>query len=385
MTPIVVAAGGVDPLGCTDWTEPGADVIDLDTPLTLRCGLTVPGRVAMAPLTNTQSHDDGTLSDAEHRWLARRAEGGFHWVSTCAAYVDPEGKAWPGQLGVAEEAHLPGLTRLATSLKAHGSRAVVQLHHGGTKAELAPGLKLSTVDGDGVRGATLDDLDRIVAVYAKAAALAERAGFDGVELHGANGYLFTQFLAPKDNPRTDAYGGSIENRARLLRRAAQAVRATVKPGFAVGVRLSPVDLWDRRGLVLDDSLQVAQWMAEDGLDFVHLSLRDASGPAPHEADRGPVVSAFRAALPPDVALIAVGGVWTRDDLQRALAAGADLVALGRGAIGNPDWPRQARAADFAPVRPPFTREHLAAAAVSERFVSYISPFPGMVVGGTPPR
>ncbi|TVQ86947.1 MAG: NADH:flavin oxidoreductase, partial [Deltaproteobacteria bacterium] len=154
---------------------------DLDAPLPLPCGLTLPNRVVLAPMTNRQSNPDGTLATPELRWLRARAEGGFGLVMTCAAFVSGEGKAWRGQLGIASEAHAPGLRRLASALREAGSAPFVQLHHGGALATFAPALKLSTADGDGVRGARPDDLRRVVRDFVQAAQRAERAGFAGVE------------------------------------------------------------------------------------------------------------------------------------------------------------------------------------------------------------
>lgn len=358
--------------------------MSLDAPLTYRSGLTLRNRLAMAPLTNVQSHSDGTLHDDELRWLARRARAGWGLISTCAAFVCEEGHAWDGQLGVAGPQHLEGLTRLAGALRDGGATSIVQLHHGGAKADLAP-TKLSTVDGDNQRGATAADLVRVVDEFVAAARLAEQAGFDGVEVHGANGYLFTQFLAPADNPRTDAYGGGLAGRARLLREAVRAVRASVSEGFLVGVRLSPVDGWARRGLVLADGVQVAAWMGEDGVDFVHLSLSDASGPPPHEPGAPVVTTAVRAALDADVALHSCGGIETRSDARAAREAGADVVALGRMAIAHPDWPEESRAADFTPLARPWDPDHLRSVDVGEGLLGYIRKFPGFVEGGAPAR
>jgi 2,4-dienoyl-CoA reductase-like NADH-dependent reductase (Old Yellow Enzyme family) len=350
----------------------------------MRCGLEIAGRVAMAPLTNRQSHDDGTLGDDEYRWLVRRAADGFPWVSTCAAYVSDEGKAWQGQLGIARASHMAGMTRLAQGLSAAGAKAIVQLHHAGAKADQAP-VRLSTAEVEGSRAATHADLARVREDFVAAAHRAERAGFAGVEIHGANGYLFTQFLAPADNPRTDAYGGDLEGRARFLRETVRAVRAAVAPGFAVGVRLSPVDVWAPRGLVLEDGVQVAVWMADDGVDFVHCSLSDAGGPSPATPDGPPVATAMRGALPADVALLCAGGIWTRADGLRALRAGADFAVLGRASIAHPDWPRASIDPDFEPVRPTWTTAHLTAADVGPALLSYLGRMPGMVEGGLPPR
>ena len=359
----------------------------LDAPLTLRCGLVLPDRLALAPLTNLQSNLDGTLTDVERHWLLRRAEGGLRVISTCAAFVSEEGHAWPGQLGIARDAHLPGLTLLARDLVAAGAVGIVQLHHGGKEAKLAPGLKLSTVDDAeaGIHGATEEDLARVTADYVAAALRAEAAGFQGVEIHGANGYLFTQFLAPLDNPRTDRWGGDLEGRARLLRQTVQAVRAAVSPGFAVGVRLSPVDLYAARGLVLADSLQLGRWLAEDGVDFVHLSLRDAVGTAPLEPGSPVVSTAFREALPADVALFSVGGVWTRAEADAALEAGADVVVVGKAAMGNAQLRTDFDRPDYEAMRHPWTESHLREQGLGEAFIGYIRNFPGVVVGGAPPR
>lgn len=353
----------------------------LDRPLTLRSGVTLPHRVALAPLTNLQSHPDGTLSDAELRWLAARA-GHFGLLSTCAAYVSEQGHGWVGQLGVADDAHDAGLARLADALSA--SVAVVQLYHGGRMAQASPD-RIAPADGDGARAATEDDLHAVIADFARAARRAQDAGFAGVEVHGANGYVLTQFLAPADNPRDDGWGGDLPRRQRLLREVVRAVRAATRPDFAVGVRLSPVDTWARRGLVLADGVATAQAVAEDGADWVHLSLADASGAPPHEPGAPLVARAIRDALPAEVAVLAAGGIWTREDALRALDTGVDVVALGRSAIIHPDWPQVSAAPGFEPHRPPWTAEDVAAAAVSPPFAGYLQRFPGLMVGGTPPR
>jgi 2,4-dienoyl-CoA reductase-like NADH-dependent reductase (Old Yellow Enzyme family) len=352
--------------------DPGA------APLKLRRGRPLPNRFALAPMTNRQSNPDGTLGDDELRWLLARARGGFGLISTCAAYVSDEGKAWHGQLGIASEAHLAGLARLATAVRDAGSTGIVQLYHGGRVASLAPGARLSTADGEGVRAATEADLQRVISDFVAAARRAEQAGFDGVEIHGANGYLFTQFLAPDDNPRTDRWGGDLQGRARLLREVTRALRAAVSRDFLVGARISPVDTWSRRGLVLADAERLAPMLAEDGLDFLHLSLQDASGPPPHEPGAPAVATAIRRALPAHVALVVAGGVWTRDDAERALAAGADVVAIGKAAIVHADWPLASAAPAFSPTRPPWDPAMLPAQAVGPALAAYLQGFKGLL-------
>ena len=355
-----------------------------DTPRVLPCGLALADDVALAPLTNTQSASDGTLSDDEFEWLRRRAAGGFRWVSTCAAFVSEDGHAWDGQLGISRDDHLPGLTRLAAALREHGANAVVQLHHGGPLASLAPNGPVGTADGDGLRGLTPAGIAAATQDFVRAALRAEQAGFSGVEVHGANGYLFTHFLSPLENPRTDAYGGDVAGRARFLRETVQAIREAVAPSFAVGVRLSPTDGWAKRGLTVADTAQVGAWLAEDGADFIHLSLGDAAGLDPADPGRT-VAQGMRASLPAAVPIFAAGGIATRDDLRRARAAGVDVGVVGKAAIPHPDWPVVSRTDGWAPAPRPWSRDLLRAAAVGERFLDYISNFAGMVEGGAPPR
>ncbi len=352
----------------------------LSKPIMLRCGVSVPNRAVLAPMTNCQSQPDGLLGDDELNWLARRADGGFGIVETCAAYVALDGKAWPGQLGFDRDECLPGLTRLATRLASAGALPIAQLFHGGVRAtrELSGEQvwSASTWHEEGTafetpRAATTDDLARVIERFAAAAVRAERAGFAGIELHGAHGYLLSQFLSRTMNPRDDGWGGDLVGRARLIREVARAVRARVGRGFAVGVRLSLEDWGQARGLDLDETLQLVRWLADDGCDFLHLSLWNAAKPTAKRPDEHPITIA-RAALPHDVAVIACGGMWTRGDADAAIARGAELIALGRAAILNPDWPRDSADPAWQPKRPPITRAELAERAVSPTFVGYLT-------------
>ena len=341
---------------------------ELFEPVSFRGGAWAKNRVALAPMTNGQSHDDGSLGDAELRWLERRARGGFGVVSTCAAHVSEEGKAFPGQLGAWNDALGPGLARLAAALRAHEALALVQLHHGGVRA-LPSAERWSAVASEGTRAATEEDIARVIEDFAAAAARSERAGFGGVEIHGAHGYLLTQFLSAQ-NDRADAWGGSFENRARLTLDVTRAVRARVRSSFVVGVRLSPEDFGNAKGLDLDESLALAGALADEGVDYVHLSLWDASKNTKKRPDAH-AATLFRAALPPEVLVVVAGAIWTRADAEAELARGADLVALGRTAIVNPDWPALARDASWEPRRPPLTPEEFHERDVSEVFVKYL--------------
>ncbi|MCB9595082.1 MAG: NADH:flavin oxidoreductase [Sandaracinaceae bacterium] len=354
-------------------------------PLTLRNGVVAPNRVWLAPMTNLQSHEDGSLSDDELRWLERRADGGFGVIETCAAYVATDGKAWPGELGVHDDAMTPGLERLAASLSARGALGIAQLFHGGVRAseELtgAPLWSASAVAQPNVptpRAATEEDLHRVVAQFAAAAARCARAGLAGVELHGAHGYLFGQFLSSVQNVRDDAWGGPLERRAKLLLDAVHAVRAATSPGFVIGVRISPEDFGQSVGLDLDESLTVAGWLADAGVDFLHVSLWDVHRMTTKRPDEH-AIPLFRAAVPREVPLIVAGKVWTRADGEEALARGADAVALGRSAILNPEWPGRVAGEGEEPLRPPVTHDDLLGLSLNDTFATYMRAWRGFVV------
>jgi len=348
-------------------------------PLVFRTGLTARNRVVLAPMTNMQSHVDGSLGADELRWLSSRAEGGFGVVMTCAAHVAKDGQGWQGELGVFDDALMPGLTGLATALRDLGATSILQMFHGGLRASAAlTGVTpWSASEGDGNRAATSDDIPRVIGQFADAAARARRAGFDGVEIHGAHGYLFTQFLSAIQNRRTDEWGGSLDNRGRLVRETMRAVRARVGSSFTVGVRLSPEDSGNARGLDLDESVQTARWLADDGADFIHLSLWQSQANTAKRPDVH-AITLFRAALPSDVRILAAGSVWTRGEAEEVLRKGADAVALGRSAVINADWPLRAADPEWTPRRPPVTIDWLRAGGLSPAFAEYMRRWEGFV-------
>lgn len=356
----------------------------LAEPVTFASGVTAPNRCWLAPMTNLQSHADGTLSDAEHAWLLRRA--GFGVVETCAAYIAEDGQGWPGELGVAADRHDPGLARLARDLAAAGALGLVQIFHGGVRADAAvtgvqpwsastwhedtPGFNVP-------RTADESDIRRAIDQFQGAAVRSRRAGFAGVELHGAHGYLLSQFMSRTMNPRTDGWGGDLVGRARLIREATRAVRQATPAPFLVGVRLSPEDFGHARGLDLDEQLQVASWLADDGIDFLHVSLWDHTKNTNKRPDEHPI-PLFRAAVPPHVRLVAAGKVWTRAEAEHVIDLGADFVAVGRAAVANPDWPQDLRDPDWQPTRPPHPPADLLAKAVSPTLVEYLRRWKGFV-------
>ena len=354
---------------------------DLLEPLTLAHGPALKNRLVLAPLTNTQSHPDGTLSDDEFNWLTFRAKGGFALTMTCAAHVQRVGQGFPGQLGVFGDEHLPGLTRLAARIKALGSVAVVQLHHAGMRSPTdligeAPAAP-SDDEATGARGLSTAEVEQLVEDFVAAAVRSERAGFDGVEIHGAHSYILCQFLSEGLNRRTDRYGGSPENRARAITEIIEGVRARCRPDFSLGLRLSP----ERFDLKLMEIRELArQVLAEARIDYLDMSLWDYAKLPNEEAHQERTLMGWFTDLPRgDVRLGCAGKIMTPDDARTCLARGMDFVLLGRAAILHHDWPKRL-AADpgFTPVKVPVSVKHLRDEGLSPNFVKYMQGWKGFV-------
>lgn len=349
--------------------------------LEFRCGAVMKNRFMLAPLTNTQSHQDGCLADEEYRWLTMRARGGFGLTMTCASHVQPNGKGFPGQLACYSDHHLAGLTRLATGIKAEDSLAVVQLHHAGMRsppAEIGAQPVCPSDDAEtGARALKPTEVEQLVEDFVSAAARVEKAGFDGVEIHAAHGYIICQFLSPGINRRTDRYGGSLENRSRVLFEIIEGIRRRCGPGFMLGVRLSP----ERFGLRLGEMLETAQRLLADAqIDFLDMSLWDSFKEPEDEAFRSrPLLDWFTALERGDTRLGSAGMIRTPNDAARCLDAGLDFVLLGRAAILRHDFPLQARQNPaLEPVKLPVSREYLYAQGLGERFVDYMARWEGFV-------
>lgn len=346
-------------------------------------GPAMKNRFMLSPLTNQQSNPDGTLSDDEEHWLTMRAAGGFGMTMTCASHVDPLGQGFAGQLGCFGDEHLPGLTRLAAGIRAQGSVAIVQLHHAGRRAPaeligtapVAPAADAKT----GARAMTTNEVHEVVESFVAAAARCDEAGFDGIELHCAHDYLLCQFLNASFNDRTDGYGGSREARFRIIDEVIAGIRSRCRPDFQVGVRLSP----ERFGLVTADIIDVFQRLvASQAVDFIDLSLWDVFKDAVDEQFASqPLLGPFTALDRGSVRLAVAGHLYAGSDVQRALDLGADIVAIGRAAITNHDFPQLLQADPGAAMRElPVAREVLVAEGLGPAFLEYMTNWKGFVGG-----
>lgn len=347
-------------------------------PFRFRNGVIAKNRVVLAPMTNGQSHRDGTLGDDEFHWLERRAKGGFGTLITCASHIRADAKGWEGELAIYNADHEPGLKRLSGMIRAHDALGLIQIFHGGARSPRAltgqqpvsaSAFSLDLPGFEIPRPLTDNEIRAVISDFATAAKRAKDCGFQGVEIHGANGYLITQFLSTATNTRTDIWGGSLENRARFVLEIVRAVKQKTGEKFLLGVRLSPENFGLQTGLDFDEMLMVSKLLSQEGIHFLHLSLGSAlKTPSKYSQTKTPISLSFRNALPPDVALIVSGNIWTAADATATMKAGADFVSLGKTAIAHPEWPLQVGHQAFMPTPLPLTAKELSDRGVGDAMV-----------------
>ena len=354
---------------------------NLTAPLTFRSGHQMKNRFALAPLTNHQCEDDGMANDAEVKWLRMRAEGGFGMVMTCAAQIESggRGQGFPGQLGVHTDAMLPGMKRIAETLK--NTFSVVQLHHAGIRSPKSligqQPVGPSDHEETGSRAMTSDEVQKVIQDFISAAVRSEKAGFDGVEVHGAHGYLLTQFMSTELNQRTDEYGGSYENRTRIVREIIAGIKRECSEGFSVGIRLSP----EGYGMPLTEVTRFCQELIDEGsLDYLDISLWDCFKESADEEFQGrSLLSYFTDLSWGDVKLVVAGKLKTPADAEAMMEQGVDFVMLGRAGILTHDFPNRYKVdPEFEATQLPVTAEHLESEGLSPAFIKYLSGWDGFV-------
>lgn len=335
----------------------------------------------LAPMTNTQSHEDGTLSEEEYHWLTMRAQGGFGLTMTCASHVQENGKGFPGQLGIFSDLHIEGHKRLASSIKSFGSLAVVQLHHAGMRSpeDLIEGQPVSASDikKHNARGLSLKEVKQLKDDFISAALRAKKSGYDGVEVHGAHGYILTQFLSSEINSRNDDYGGTLDNRARLLFEITNGIRQACGPQFLLGVRLSP----ERFGMQLEEIKTICQrFITEGQIDFLDISLWDCFKMPEEKAHQDKsLLEHFTSLDYNNIKLTVAGNIRSGSDVKKILEAKVDFVSIGRAAILHHDFPKQVLAdPNFIPVQTPVTENYLRQEGLSDKFIKYMKRWPDFV-------
>ena len=318
---------------------------------TLNNGVTIKNRLAVAPMTHFGSQTDGLISDQERTFLSNRA-GDMGLFITAATLVQKDGKAFHGQPEATGEHCLDSLKETAQILRQQGTKAILQIHHGGSKAidDLLDGLdkiSASANEAEHAREATAEEVEALIASYAQAADLALRAGFDGVEIHGANGYLIQQFYSAQSNRRNDQWGGSLENRMRFPLAVVDAVVAVrekhQRDDFIIGYRFSPEEPGED-GLTMTETGALIDALVQKPLQYLHVSLWEFDKKIRRGGDTAQTRMQFiHERINGKLPLIGVGNLFTADQILAAYETGwAEFIALGKTVMINPHIATQIR-------------------------------------------
>lgn len=317
-------------------------------------GLTLDNRVLMAPMTTWSGNDDGTVSDEEIAYYRRRV-GGVGLVLTGCTHVTPNGIGFTGEFACHDDSFTPSLCRLAEAAKSGGAPAILQIFHAGNKAvpELIPGGDIVSASslkappgpfnaGDvTTRALSHDEILDVVAAFGKATRRAIDAGFDGIELHGAHGFLIQNFFSPLYNRRGDEWGGSLENRMRFPLAVVQEVKRVIEARatrpFLLGYRISPEES-EPGGIRINDASELIDRLIAEGIDYIHASLSSVLGAKPIDTIDGQTIAEHIVTrVAGRIPVIAAGQVRTPAQAERALDLGLSLVAVGQGLVINPEW------------------------------------------------
>jgi 2,4-dienoyl-CoA reductase-like NADH-dependent reductase (Old Yellow Enzyme family) len=280
----------VAPVDSNAKTEPGPPVGDpIFEPLHAR-NLTVKNRLFRSNISGRFDNYDGSGNAVRFNWEQKFARGGVGAIISSFVPVSAEGRIVPNYATIDRDERIPFWRELGKRVHDHDCKFIMQLSHSGRQRDivafdtpngLAPTDHPEAVHGLHANRITVEQIATLVQKFAQGARRAREAGLDGVETHSANGYLFTQFLSPAINDRKDQYGGSLANRARFLLEVIRAIRAEVGDDFHVQSKISAVDLgnavfpWEKKGTRIDDSVQVAKWLEDAGIDAIHVSLGNA--------------------------------------------------------------------------------------------------------------
>lgn len=317
-------------------------------------GIELSNRAVMAPMTTFSGNNDGTTNDAEVAYYQKRNESAGLLITACA-YVEKQGKGFHGQIGADTDELIPSLKRIADALKEKGGKAVLQIYHGGRMSppeELPDGQTVSASAVKAERpGAQVPremselEIEKTIQAFGEATRRAIAAGFDGVEIHGANTYLLQQFFSPHSNRRSDQWGGSVTQRMTFPLAVVDAVKQAASLAghpFLVGYRISPEEL-ETPGITMDDTLQFVEVLSTKKLDYLHVSVQDFwAGSIRDKEDLTIRAQMIASKVGHIVPIIGVGGIHTPEDAEKALVTGVELVAMGRELLMEPLWMKKVK-------------------------------------------
>ncbi|WP_152401067.1 NADH-dependent flavin oxidoreductase [Paenibacillus cellulositrophicus] len=318
-------------------------------PYRFKNGVEVKNRVVLAPMTISYSRQDGTISDDVIAYYESRSNS-VGMAVTGSAIVTSSGKVFGGEIAADHDDRIPSLQRLAAAMKKRGAKAILQIFHGGREAlpEAVPNGEIVSASAIAKEGQSLipraleeQEILEIIRAFGASTRRAIEAGFDGVEIHGANRFLIQQFFSPYTNRRDDRWGGDLDKRMAFPLAVVDEVNRVVaehaKRPFLVGYRFSPEEEMTP-GITMADTLRLVDALANKNLDYLHVSLMDFwSKPRRGVEDNRSRMEMIDELAGQRVPVIGVGSIRTPDEALRALQSGVPLIALGRELIIDPDW------------------------------------------------
>ncbi|MEJ5072711.1 flavocytochrome c [Enterobacter ludwigii] len=323
------------------------------SPFTLPNGTELKNRLLMAPMTTCTGYFDGTVTHELVEYYRVRA-GSIGTIIVECCFVDDLGLAFPGAIGIDNDEKVAGLAKIAAAIKAEGSKAILQIYHGGRMVDpkliggrtpVGPSAVAAPRDGAATPVAlTTEEVAGMVVKFGDGVRRAIQAGFDGVEIHGANTYLIQQFYSPNSNQRDDEWGGSRDNRAKfplaVLEITHKMVRQYADDAFIIGYRFSPEER-EVPGIRFDDTMYLLEKLAARGVDYLHFSVgASLRSSIVDTQDPTPLIEkycAMRSDTLAQIPVMGVGGVVNAADAEQGLDHGYDLIAVGRATIAYPDW------------------------------------------------
>ena len=321
--------------------------------LSLRSGAVLKNRIVMAPMTIESAFFDGSVTQEMIDYYALRS-GDAAAIIVESAFVENNGRAFPGALGIDNDNKIEGLKQLALSIKEKGSKAIIQIYHAGRMAnpeyngghQPISASPIAALRDNAVTPLemTHDQIELMIEYFAQAVKRAILADFDGVEIHGANTYLIQQFFSPHSNQRSDKWGGNIEKRATfpqaILERTHQIIREYGKSDFIVGYRFSPEEI-EQPGIRFVDSIYLLDKLASYGLDYIHFSMGNWDRASIVDTDnKQKLITQYRqlqSTSLSQIPVIGVGGIAQAIDAENVLLSGYDLVSVGKGYLVEPTW------------------------------------------------
>ncbi|GAB5056691.1 NADH-dependent flavin oxidoreductase [Companilactobacillus alimentarius] len=319
-------------------------------PYTFKNGTTVKNRIVIPPMTEAAALENGAVSQDELKYFDIHT-GGAGMFITPVLNVSNDGKGFEGEPSVANDKFMPGLIKLAHTMKQNGTKAIMQIFDAGrmsnskilrgTQPVSASPVAALRPNAETPRELTEDEIEQIIEDFGQATSRAIQAGFDGIELHGANTYLMQQFFSPHSNRRNDKWGGSLENRMRfaleIIKRVQKSVDEYADDKFIVGYRISPEEI-EEPGIRLDDTLKFIDVLADQPIDYLHISMSYAWRTSLNDkSDDEPIILKIKQTVNNRLPLISVGSIEKPADAEKVIDAGIDFAAIGRESIREPNW------------------------------------------------